>query len=196
VPIDWERASLAMLVSQSAHLMKRLAQQLAEPLRRSPEHVRNQLREGTFLPNREFDLSGEAVDDEVDWTPICRQVQRWSGIRGIATPHLAGLGANVLVGTRLDADRVPDMAAIINLSTGELERLTDDLRLWAPPSVPIPAQTERRDCVDEIHETLKEIRDDQRRILNEQRRHYSMIQSFLESAWERLFALGGRPKKK
>lgn len=207
-PINWDSSSLTMLVSRSSHLVKRLAQKFAEPLRRAPDHVRHQLKEGTFLPNREFDLSEEPLDDEVDWAPICRQLQRWNGIQGIATKHLAGLGANVLVGTRQDlvgtrqdAERADGVAAIIDLSSGEIERITDDLRLWGPPSTaPLPVHAEPTlPRVEEIIETLKELRDDQRRIHENQQKCYSLMEAFFELSrrvLEQLSNTDKRPKKK
>lgn len=204
-PINWESSNFTTLVSRSSHLTKRLAQKLAEPLRRAPDHIRHQLKEGTFLPNREFDLSEEPLDDEVDWAPICRQVQRWNGIQGIATPHLAGLGANVLVGTRQDAERADSIAAIIDLASGELEKITDDLRLWGPPAtapipIPVPGPVEPAlPRVEEIVEILKEMRDDQRRIHDEQQKHYNLMESFFEfgrRVFEQWLNTGKRPKKK
>lgn len=199
--INWESSNFTTLVSRSSHLSKRLAQKLAEPLRRAPDHIRHQLKEGTFLPNREFDLSEEPLDDEIDWGPICRQIQRWNGIQGIATPHLAGLGANVLVGTRQEAARADTIAAIIDLASGELERITDDLRLWGPPStapIPVPVEPPLPHAA-EIIETLREMRDDQRRIHEEQQKHYSLMESFLEFGrrfLEDFINMDKRPKKK
>jgi len=144
--IDWRDHALSETVARMTRLAGRLALPFAATLRRSPPAVVAQLRKGTFLASREFDLSEEQVPASgTDWRRVLIAVKEWKGIAGVATPRLVGLGANTVVGTRSEAERAAaHVDGFIDPKDYQLVPLGGALSRWEvpPPDDVEPASAE------------------------------------------------------
>lgn len=198
--INWEQVDLVWVVSRTAALARRFVRTLATTLEGAPERLQNQLKRGTFLPRRDFDLSQEKPDTEYDWTPICREIRRWRGITGVATRHLIGLGGNVLYGTKEELKGLT-VAGLLEPAGTEITPLTSDLTIWVNPEPVVQPQQPGREPILRIEETLREIRDEQRELRAQnarlERQHqetHSLITSFyrLAQSWYNLWTGKGR----
>lgn len=103
--IQWESDDLAGIIAQTQELSSRLAKTYSTTLLRAPEHVQQQLREGTFLTDRSFQIMKTASYDSL-WDDIIRGVKTWNGITGVATPSLCPIGANIVIGTKHESERL------------------------------------------------------------------------------------------
>lgn len=140
-PIDWD-GDVAHVVARSHALATRLVGAYASTVKGNPDHVGSQLKNGTFLADNEFPIDGEAPNAD-DWNDIVRAVKEWSGITGVASPRLVGLGANVLIGTQHEAELAPTKAGIdgfYDVRDRAIRPLTNKLTRWVPRPVPAPAQ--------------------------------------------------------
>jgi hypothetical protein len=133
VRISWEHNEPEESLACIAALSLRLAGAYSKSFDGNPAQVQKQLKEDAFLPSRAFDLADEIPDARQDWTKLLSSVRRWKGIKGIATPRLAGLGANMIVGTRHESERAFKQNAIdgyIDVRTCEIHPLTGGIALW------------------------------------------------------------------
>jgi hypothetical protein len=103
--IQWQSGNLAATIAQTHELSSRLAKTYSVTLLRAPEHVQMQLRDGTFLADRKFSMASHSAYDTI-WDDIVRGVKTWNGITGIATPSLCMIGANIVIGTRHESERL------------------------------------------------------------------------------------------
>lgn len=102
--IAWDDPGLGETVGRDVSLAARLANAYAEAFRLTPPNVDRQLRSGAFLSSRLFDLAAERATEGIDWDAVMRGVREWKGVRGVSTNRLLGLGANVVLGTRHEAE--------------------------------------------------------------------------------------------
>lgn len=104
--VNWEdEVQLADKVSRVDALSRRLAGAYAKQLRGAPERIGAQLRAGTFVANRCFDLQFEQPQPNA-WKEFMHAVKDWRGVTGLATPRMTALGANVLIGTQPEAEKL------------------------------------------------------------------------------------------
>lgn len=141
--IDWRDPELGAQVSRAAHLSGRLAEHFAATFRRSPAEVLAQLRLSSFLSDRRYDLSEEPPGSVIDGSGIIATVRQWRGVQGVATPRFVGLGANVLLGTRDEAERsAVKLDGFIDRKNFEMVPITSALNRWSSPvldSEPLPS---------------------------------------------------------
>ena len=125
------------LLPMTVSLSLRLAGAYSKTFEGNPAQVQQQLKGNTFLPTRSFDLIDELPDRRQDWGKLIESVQQWKGIRGIATPRLVGLGANVVVGTRHESEKAIKQTPLdgyMDVRTYEIHPLTSELSLSQPAS--------------------------------------------------------------
>ena len=85
VDIDWTRHDeLVSRTSAARALGMRVGRELGAMLSASNPATTEQLREGTFLAERRFDLSHETPVDGPFWKELLSAVARFRGIRGVA----------------------------------------------------------------------------------------------------------------
>jgi hypothetical protein len=146
VGIDWRNPRLGEITARAAALSYRLATTYAETLRGNPENVGKQLRENSFLTSRSFDLGEEHPDQTVEWAHAILAVKKWNGITGISTPRLLALGANVVLGTKYEAERAKQQIQVdgfFDARDHDIKTLSDRLKLWEPdprPAAPSPKE--------------------------------------------------------
>lgn len=179
--IDWRDPELGAQVSRASNLSGRLAEHFAATFRRNPAEVLAQLRSSSFLLDRRYDLAEEPPGSVLDGSGIIATVRQWRGVQGVATPRFVGLGANVLLGTRDEADRsAGKLDGFIDRRNFELIPLSAALNRWSspvlesetPPSspdVPIspslePSMQEQR--LVSIDNTLKQLSGSVQRLAN------------------------------
>jgi hypothetical protein len=148
VQISWESKELGDVASRAVSLTHRLASAYAESFRGNPEMVGLQLRENMFLPSRVFDLAEESKDDGVDWETVLAAVKQWRGVAGVATPKMLLLGANVVLGTKYEAERAQQQFGAdgyFDVREKEIRPLSSRLERWqqpaldtTPPLSPVP----------------------------------------------------------
>lgn len=142
--IDWSDANLAGIVSRAVALSMRLAREYARALAGNPQPIATQLAAGSFLRDRWFDLTAEQEDIGTDWVRILGAVRKFRGISGVATSRLLGCGANVLLGTRHEAERLVQQGMVVDgfydVRSRSILPLSSVLSPWAPE--PPPADTE------------------------------------------------------
>lgn len=139
VGIDWRNPQLGEITARAVALSSRLAATYAETLKGNPELAGKQLRENSFLTSRSFDLGEEQPDKVVAWTHAISAVKKWNGIAGISTQRLIPLGANVVLGTRFEAERARQHYAIdgyFDTRERDIKPLSDRLKLWEPEPQP------------------------------------------------------------
>jgi hypothetical protein len=142
---DWRDAELGGWFSRAHALSSRLSERYAKTMAGAPDEVADQLRSNRFLPDRGFSLELEPVARHVDWEVVTDEVRRWKGVTGIATPALAGLGANVLYGTRDEIDRARTEAidGRFDVARTRIEPIGKELQLWESP---VPVKEEKIDA--------------------------------------------------
>jgi hypothetical protein len=148
VGIDWRNPQLGEITARAVALSSRLATTYAETLRGNPENVGKQLRENLFLTSRSFDLGKEHPDQTADWNHAISAVKKWNGITGISTPRLLALGANVVLGTKYEAERMKQQSQVDGFFDArdlDIKVLSDRLKLWEPsPQFVTPPPEEER----------------------------------------------------
>ena len=135
VGIDWRNPELGEITARAVALSSRLAATYAETLKGNPEVAGKQLRENSFLTSRSFDLGEEHPDKLVAWAHAISAVKKWNGITGISTQGLLPLGANVVLGTRYEAERARQHYQIdgyFDTRDRDIKVLSDRLKLWEP----------------------------------------------------------------
>lgn len=138
VGINWYHQEPERFLPLLTALTQRLAAAYSKAFDGNPAQVQKQLKENTFLPTRTFDLSDEVPDSRQDWQKVIRAVRRWKGINGIATPRLAGLGANVVIGTRHESERAINQHFIdgyMDVRTCEIHPISAAISLWQAEAV-------------------------------------------------------------
>ncbi len=103
-PLNWSSSDVADRIGRVVSLAGRLATSYSEVMKGNPPNVGRQLRSGAFLSSREFALGDEVPDTSINWETVMQAVRQWRGINGVCTPRLIGLGANVVLGTKHEAD--------------------------------------------------------------------------------------------
>jgi hypothetical protein len=147
VGIDWRDPQLGEIAARAVALSSRLATIYAETLRGNAELIGRQLKDNSFLSSRSFDLGEERPDQTVNWEHVISAVKKWKGITGTSTPRLLPLGANVVFGTKYEAERTKQQFPVdgfFDVRGRDIEPLTDRLNLWEPKPVPsVPPSQER-----------------------------------------------------
>jgi hypothetical protein len=147
VGIDWRDPRLGEITARAVALSSRLATTYAENLRGNPDLVGRQLRDNSFLTSRSFDLGEERPDQTVEWAHVISAVKKWNGITGISTPRLLQLGANVVLGTKYEAERAKQqfhLDGFFDVRDRDIKTLSDRLKLWEPkPEPPVHSSQEQ-----------------------------------------------------
>lgn len=133
--IAWDSDTVGAVAAKCIGLSRRLSSAYSECFRQNGD-VARQLREGEFLPSRAFELDEEQADLSFEWSGVLAAVKRWRGVAGVATPRVAMAGANVLLGTRHEAERAQQQARIdgyFDLREKEITPLTSGITPWEPP---------------------------------------------------------------
>jgi len=149
-PIHWDDTGLGDIAARTAALALRLSGSYALSLKGNPEFVGLQLRSNEFLPVRAFALADEAPDVAVEWVQVLRAVRQWRGIRGVSTPRLLSLGANVLLGTKFEAERAQGQQVVdgfYDVRERDIKPLSSRFVKWeqpqpAPPPLLPPTNAE------------------------------------------------------
>lgn len=158
--VDWNRPSLAETTAQLAAISSRLSEEYAGVLSGNPSAVYQQLQSGAFLRSRVFSLKEESATSGVDWTRIMTAARSLNGISGVATVKLLGLGANVLLGTKYEADRAQSQRLVVDgyydVRRGEILPIGEQLVPWnSPPKQEDPLPEPER--VEPVQPFQKEI---------------------------------------
>ena len=147
VGIDWRNPQLGEITARAVALSSRLATTYAEALRGNPEPIGRQLRDNSFVTSRSFHQGAEHPDQRVDWARVISAVKKWSGITGVSAPRLLGLSANVVLGTKFEAEQAKQqfqVDGLFDVREREITALSDRLRLWEPkPELHIQPSQER-----------------------------------------------------
>jgi len=148
VAIDWRNPQLGEITARAVALSSRLATAYADTLRGNPENVGKQLRENSFLTSRSFNLGEEQPDRTAEWAHVISAVTKWNGITGISTPRLLSLGANIVLGTKYEAERAKQQSQVdgfFDARDRDIKVLSDRLKLWEPrPQPSTPTREEER----------------------------------------------------
>lgn len=174
--LDWSSDVLVDRVARSHGLAVRLGGEFSAALRGEKKGVGRQLRAGSFLDSREFDVSGETLVGSAEWPRVLAAVRSLAGITGVATPNLARLGANVILGTRHEAEtaaaRGGSVDGFFDSRRSEIVPLSGLLHPWpkkegidqpegAPGAVTepdgIPAPEHVEDALLEVEDTAKQL---------------------------------------
>jgi hypothetical protein len=112
IEVAWDDQDLGALIGRAACLCARLADAYAGAFRGNPDVIGRQLRTESFLRSRTFDLRDESIDDVIDWRSVITAVKRWRGVSGVSTPKMMSIGANVVLGTRFEAERLQSQSTV------------------------------------------------------------------------------------
>ncbi len=159
VDVDWKvHDELVKRICSARALCVRLGSDVAEQLAGADQGVSDQLRKGSFLQVG-YDLDLEKADDQPFWEELMGGVARFRGITGIATPRMFAFGANVIVGTRAEAERA-GADGFFDKRTRQLVSIGDRLVTWQSdePSSPAAVQPRTPDPTDVVTHVL-EVRD-------------------------------------
>ncbi len=173
-----EPTTLATALSKAWSLSRRLADAYASALSGAPTEIEKQLRDDRFLAERVFTLDDEQPSTTVAWQGLESEFARWTGIRGVATKNLLTLGANVLYGTRDEAERNRAVVMIdgyFDATRHALVPLTKSLR-----QVPEPA-TEKVPSQQDKKVSLAEIRIQLERMEQRQNDTFSVVQELYDT---------------
>ncbi|HEY2383963.1 MAG TPA: hypothetical protein VGK48_22530 [Terriglobia bacterium] len=141
VNINWNDFVIGDIASKAISLCTRLAGAYAETIRENPQSIGQQLRANGFLPARLFDLANEYRDTELDWGNVLAAVKDWRGIVGVGTTKLVLLGANVVLGTKFEAERTRqsfDVDGYYDPKDREIKPLSSRLAPWEPGKIETP----------------------------------------------------------
>lgn len=142
IPVSWDADNLGLLIGRAVSLTHRLADSYANVVRRNPPAVQKQLRANTFLRSRLFDLN-EEPPDAMDWERAIAAVKLWRGVTGLCTPRMANLGANIMLGTRHEAEsakRHQEVDGYFDVRDGEIHPLSSRIDRWAKGESPASGQ--------------------------------------------------------
>lgn len=200
-PLDWGDHDLAQRIARLASLSRRILRQAQSDLDGAPEGMRSTLRDGTYLGERLFPLGAEDADLSIDWQAVAHEVSRWKGIAALSTPYLAGLGANVLVGTRHEGERLARIAGVIEPPAWKMVPLGPGIELWPqavePQQEVVEVKTEAEHLAD-ISATLRAMHADQRDWQQKYEKDQSRLAAVLDvvSNWFGLWADSKKKKRK
>lgn len=142
--IDWTQDDIGETAARTSALVCRLALDYGGILKGNPEELGTHLRNGNFLPSREFDLVEEHDDRAIEWGAVLGEVKKWRGIHGVATPRLLSLGANIVLGTRHEAERSQQNFSVdgyFDIRDKEIRALSTRLDRWPNPPAQLEAPT-------------------------------------------------------
>ncbi len=106
VEVDWKSHDVLVDSICRAHaLCVRLGAEWARSIAGENQSITESLRKGTFLVDGGYELSLERPEDQAFWEDLMAGVARFRGVAGVATPRMFSFGANVIVGTRAEAER-------------------------------------------------------------------------------------------
>ena len=179
----------ASTVNRSDALARRLAASYANVFADGAQEIESQLRAGSFLPNRYFDLAEEPpLEKDFDWSRALSALREWHGVTGFATQKMSALGANVLLGTKHEAERAvaakaaldgflaPGSSQIRQLGSGITTAIEEEA---SPPSdLTGPATSDLEPILDRLD------------------RQNSLLSELLSLGGEILNALSGRKRRR
>jgi len=131
--LDWEDPVLPDVIARAAGGTARIAKEYGRILAGGNQRVAAQLAGGTFVSGREFTVEKEVPDAAVDWPRLIGEIRRWQGINGVSTSQLFGLGANVLIGTEIEAASLRStygVDGVFDPGSRAIVPIGDRLRLW------------------------------------------------------------------
>lgn len=153
--------SVAQALASAQRLSRELSLTLSEAFSGAPEHVAHQLRDGTFLESREFQLPVASPQSIHEWSRLARELEIWGGISGVATPIFMPLGANVLIGTEDEWRRLsPGVRADAYLVPGSWELFPMTDRIGKLPRSQKP-DVEEQPSIKEVLARLDELQNRQ-----------------------------------
>ncbi|GMT96687.1 hypothetical protein KH5H1_08060 [Corallococcus caeni] len=140
--IDWRDHELGKNIARLSNLTGRLSTHFAATFRRNPAEIQTQLRASTFLTDRKFNITEEPTGATTDWAMVIESVRKWKGVQGVSTAKLATLGANVVLGTRSEAERAgAKIDGYIDTRNFQIIPLSSALTPWAKPEENLPAKS-------------------------------------------------------
>lgn len=178
VPMSWDDEFLPVTVAAVRTLTGRLSEAYGDVFRGAPDAVQRQLQEGRFLPSRMFDLESETPDESVPWKAVVREAKRWKGVHGIATPLFLPMGANILFGTRDEAERNRSrrLDGYMDVARGEIFALSPKIT----PAASSLRPSEKPSEVVEESASLGSVRQQLDTLIEGQRRTQSLLEGLLE----------------
>jgi hypothetical protein len=209
VAIDWkDHKELVNRIVGARALSVGLGSSLSADLSGANNVVSDKLRRGTFLACRDYALNGEQPQDIGLWRNVLAEVARFRGISGFATPRMRALGANVLIGTRAEAERA-SADGYFDKRTHALLSLGERLVTWGaeqveirPPTQPAPTDGDVVAHVLEIRDGLEKMEASLDRLARgvdaasveraDQERKMDEVRQAVEAGNRRLEAMDGR----
>lgn len=130
--VDWSLDDIGGVVARMWALASRLAKEYAIVFRGARVPIQSQLKDGSFLPEAKFQLSFEAKSNGDLWTDVVAAVREWQGVTGVATPVLAALGANVVIGTKHEVSLISGLQCDgrYDLTEKRIDVVGTGLRRW------------------------------------------------------------------
>lgn len=153
--IHWTSGNIADTAARTVALATRLAGAYSATMRGNPDPIGAQLRGNAFLPSRTFDLADETPDQGVEWEDAIAAVKAWRGVTGLFTPRLGNLGANVLLGTMYEAERVRlqfEVDGYFDVRERAIKPLTPRLAPWVQPPPPAPPAIPAQEIPPLLHD--------------------------------------------
>lgn len=199
-PVSWGELGLPDAFDRSVGLANRLAGAYAEVFRGNERRVGEQLSKGTFLRERSLELRNERSGATLAWPFVVQAIREWQGITGVATGRLVALGANVIVGTRHEAEKANVRGAIAGYYDVREQRIIaigDKLRLW-PKIAPVEvkeSESEPASMDGRAHDHLQSIDATLKRMDGSIRRLVDTADSLRQAVLEFWFP-GGRSREK
>ncbi|WP_061247697.1 hypothetical protein [Leptospira noguchii] len=104
--IDKEKMSGRQIAS-AMNLSNYLIKEYSEIIKENSKNLLRQLGDGKFLEDREFELDLEnAREYESLWySDLLKEVVKWENIRGVSDFNTLKIGANILIGSDVDATK-------------------------------------------------------------------------------------------
>jgi hypothetical protein len=159
VPIDWKvHVELVNRVCRARSLCVRLGAEFAKTVSGANQGVSDNLKKGTYLQDGGYDLGVERAGELAFWEELMGGVARYRGIRGVATPRMYTLGANVVIGTRAEAERA-GADGFFDQRTRQLVSLGERLLTWQPEGSTAPAAAPRTPEPSDVVTHVLEMRD-------------------------------------
>jgi hypothetical protein len=158
VDIDWkDHRELVRRISGARGVSVKLGAEVSSDLSGANTSVSERLRTGTFLASRDYPLEGAVPEDPEWWRDMLAEVARFHRVHGVSTPRMKAMGANVIVGTRAEAERAA-ADGYFDRRTRRLLAFGERLVTWASsPSEAEPAT--RPPAEGDVATHLLEVRD-------------------------------------
>ncbi len=132
--VDWSDPNLYEVVAKAHGLSVRLLDVYTSLLTDNDANPERQLQKGKLLPRRSFFLGQEQMVAVSEWGEVLDAVREVRGVKGVATPRLLLLGANVVLGTQHEAEvlraRKTSVDGYIAPRSHRLVSMSDNIVPW------------------------------------------------------------------